>query len=499
MAFGTYPALAIRQPDFGRTLAIVAAMKGAGLRNELLRRKMEREDRVRGLTGEAVNALLPGDGASGAAEAAPVPSGGAAPALGGTGTPAALSTPAAPAGADVFQGRKEVPSALIKLGAVAPEKALNIVKFVDALEGRERDEIKRKNLKAGAMLAWFNDLPEEQKTLVWSQLRAQAKEKEGLDVSSVPEKYDPRMFDLLYAQIVGTDQYIEMSERREKESTFKVQTAQGILRIKPTGPMKNALAMGLEPGTPEFNEFVKKAVTRPLSVTQIDARTPPEEREEMKAYGKGIGGAAAENYNRIQESARTATTRIGNMDQVNVLLDMAYTGAFGETALGLVKGLNALNMSGLADFIGGGSTSMGPAEAGQAISRKMALEGRKDMPGPMSDKDREFLVGMNPNLGMTKEGRHLLAEVFKQRGAHVRDIAKHARAYKTQQEAKGGRFDEGFHEYLEEKMGGKSWFSAEMHDRLKLLSPVKVESEAEAKALPKGQVVELNGRFMRVK
>ena len=128
----------------------------------------------------------------------------------------------------------------------------------------------------------------------------------------------------------------------------------------------------------------------------------------------------------------------------------------------------------------------------------MALEARKDMPGPMSDSDRDFLVSMTPNLGMTKEGRDLLAEVYKQRAAHTREIAKHARVYKARKEAKGGRFDEGFHEYLEQKMGDKSWFTPAMRQRLKLLTPVKVTSEAEANTYPEGQIVELNGRIMRV-
>ena len=258
MGFATYPALSIRQPDFGRTLAIVAAMKTAKFKNQLLRRKMERENEIRGLTGEAVSEMFQGASAS----AAPEPGGIGTPMLSETGVPTATSTPAAPAGADVFQGRK-VPSALrkspalLKLFAIAPGKVLNIMKVVDVAEGRDRDKIKRDNEKAGAMLAWFMDLPEEQKPLVWPQLRAQA-EKEGINVSNVPKKYAPRMADLLYAQTVGTDQYINMVERREKESTFTMQTAKGPIRIKPTGPYKDALALDLEPGTKEFKDYIRK-------------------------------------------------------------------------------------------------------------------------------------------------------------------------------------------------------------------------------------------------
>ena len=264
MGFNTYPALAIRQPDLGRTLAIVAAMKTANFKNQLLLRKLGREEKLRGLTGEAVDEMFQSGGASSLAQGAPSSSAGAAimasGGLGGPGTPAATSTPAPPAGADPFQGRK-APPAFRTLARNAPGKALdvlNIMKFYDNAEDRERAKLKRTNQKAGALMMQFSDLPEKQKPLLWPQFLRHAKEKLGLDISRAPQRYDPRQFDQFFAEIAGTAQYIKMVDRRERESTIKIQTAKGPIMFKPTPAVKDALALNLEPGTKEFKEYIRK-------------------------------------------------------------------------------------------------------------------------------------------------------------------------------------------------------------------------------------------------
>ena len=127
----------------------------------------------------------------------------------------------------------------------------------EAVKGMNREEFKRTNQKAGAVMSQFMGLPKEQKPLVYPQFLQHA-EGLGLDVSRFPQQYDPRAVDLLYAEIVGTAQYIQWVEKRERDHTFKVQTAKGPIMVKPTGPYRDALLMGLEAGTPEFGDYIKQ-------------------------------------------------------------------------------------------------------------------------------------------------------------------------------------------------------------------------------------------------
>lgn len=172
------------------------------------------------------------------AQGAPSPSAGAdIIAAGGRaapepGVPAALSTSAVPAG---------------------------------AVEGTKREEFKRTNQKAGALMTQFMGLPGEEKPLLYPQFLQHAKEKLGLDISRFPQQYDPREVDLLYAEIAGTAQYIKWVEELEREHTFKVHTAKGPITVAPTGPYRDALIMGLEAGSPEFKDYIKKRLSTPAA------------------------------------------------------------------------------------------------------------------------------------------------------------------------------------------------------------------------------------------
>ena len=161
------------------------------------------------------------------------------------------------------------------------------------------------------------------------------------------------------------------------------------------------------------------------------------------------------------------------------------------------KAVAALGLPQMAEFIGSGAAGRSSAEAAMAMSRKMALEARKEMPGPMSDADRDFLVSMTQNIGMTKEGRVLLAEVYKQRTARTREIAKHARDYNKQRMKEGGYFDQGFQEYLEDKIGGKSWFTSKMKNDLQKLTPASPKTLEEIGQLEPGQLYIWEGNTRR--
>ena len=46
MGFNAYPALSIRQPDLGKTLATAALLKTAGLKNKLMEAKLRKQKKL---------------------------------------------------------------------------------------------------------------------------------------------------------------------------------------------------------------------------------------------------------------------------------------------------------------------------------------------------------------------------------------------------------------------------------------------------------------------
>ena len=151
------------------------------------------------------------------------------------------------------------------------------------------------------------------------------------------------------------------------------------------------------------NEIGLAHAKRPVSnTTVINAG----ETEGAKQAAKD----AAEFYGKMQSAASSVPIKMANLEQLNALLDQVNTGAWTGTiqqfkAAAKRFGVD-LNELGVSDDVG-------PAQAAQALSNKIALDSRSTaegagMPGSMSDSDREFLVQMNPTLATTPEGRKLM-------------------------------------------------------------------------------------------
>jgi hypothetical protein len=88
-------------------------------------------------------------------------------------------------------------------------------------------------------------------------------------------------------------------------------------------------------------------------------------------------------------------------------------------------------------------------EAAAALANQIALEmrnpaGGAGMPGALSDKDREFLVGMTPNAGQTAQGRKMLIDSYVAVQKRNQQVAEFATKY----EKKYGRLDSGFFDQL---------------------------------------------------
>lgn len=163
---------------------------------------------------------------------------------------------------------------------------------------------------------------------------------------------------------------------------------------------------------------------------------PAQATEEAKKVGAFYGT----DYTDMVKAGREAYVSNSKLERLDKLLDETYTGIGGAQVQAAKK---------LGGLIGMDMEGVGEAEAAQALAGELALqlrspEGGAGMPGAMSDKDREFLESMVPDLATSKEGRKLMIETKKKLNKRNIEIAKMAREYRKAH----GRLDEGFYDDL---------------------------------------------------
>jgi hypothetical protein len=162
-----------------------------------------------------------------------------------------------------------------------------------------------------------------------------------------------------------------------------------------------------------------------------------QEKEENKAVGKFLG----EQYADIQKAGINAQGKLNRAQRMEGLLQNINTGKLAPASK---------EVAALAQSLGVTIDPNLPAvQAFEALSNEMALEARNPsggagMPGAMSDKDREFLQNITPNLSKTPEGNRLIIETHKRLAKRDADVARLARQYRQQR----GTLDEGFFDVL---------------------------------------------------
>lgn len=140
------------------------------------------------------------------------------------------------------------------------------------------------------------------------------------------------------------------------------------------------------------------------------------EKGETK-FQESLGTQAGANYGTIVEQGTNATAQIGNLDTMQTLLNgIDYTG-FGGTTLMNIQRVGA--MLGVDESL---LKDLPAKEAANRLSMQMALGLKTDLPGPMSNADREFLLSIPPNLNSTKEGNAAIIFILRKREERKRDM-----------------------------------------------------------------------------
>lgn len=195
-----------------------------------------------------------------------------------------------------------------------------------------------------------------------------------------------------YVQQAGLDP--NSAEGRHYLLTGKLPTAPKDSR---TSAQKHADAMGLQPGSPEYNAFLRQA-SGPAS-TNVTIQQPGQNYE--KPFDTALAKADVARFDSLRSRADAARTENASLAELEQNLARTYTGFGAEQVLGLKQAALAFGV--------GDPEEVGAAESAKALTNKMALQmrnpaGGEGMPGAMSDKDREFLVSSIAGLRNSPDG-----------------------------------------------------------------------------------------------
>lgn len=173
-----------------------------------------------------------------------------------------------------------------------------------------------------------------------------------------------------------------------------------------------------------------------------------QETEFMKQAGKDWAG----RYGKIWDASAGARNDLSSLDALAQAIDdpNVYQGAGGETINALQKLGNSLGL----DVKG-----LDNAAIINSVSSQLMGNLRKDlMPGPMSDRDIEFLKNVVTGLGKTPEQNRAIVNVLKKAAQRKVEIGQLADKYMG---ANNGVLDYRFNQYLQDYYKDKPLFSDE--------------------------------------
>ena len=151
----------------------------------------------------------------------------------------------------------------------------------------------------------------------------------------------------------------------------------------------------------------------PAAQTVVNNNLPTNKGE--TAFQTERGKAASAAMDAINKRGDAAATTIADADMMNSLIDQIdYTGFGSETLLNVQK---------LARMLGFDIGDDVPAkEAATRLTAKLGLALKSDLPGPMSDGDRQFLLSIPPNIATTRAGNKALVYMMRKRAQFAKDM-----------------------------------------------------------------------------
>ena len=176
------------------------------------------------------------------------------------------------------------------------------------------------------------------------------------------------------------------------------------------------------PGTWQVHSLTgeKKQITGTAPRGPLVKNTVNSGEKGEDAFQKHRGTSAGEAMDAIAANGQRALTTQSEAQMMNGFVDQIDYQGFGGNALMQVQRIGAA----VGIEIG---NDLGAKEAAKTLTAKMGLALKADLPGPMSDGDRAFLLSIPPNLNTTKAGNKALIFMTMKRAQFDADAAESMR------------------------------------------------------------------------
>lgn len=186
--------------------------------------------------------------------------------------------------------------------------------------------------------------------------------------------------------------------------------------------------------------------------TNVNVNNAGQERAFDKAAGKGLYQEFA-GYQKRAQGARTALHQLKVMDKA--LSDPnLYTGTGGQSIQFLKQAARTL--------FGADVGGVASGEVVANLSKRIALSFKDQLPGPLSNADREFLVSIAPGLSTSRGGNMAIIRLGMAQRQYEIDVAQAAMRYMQQNNGRlnpgwfavKGQIDQKYGAQFSEIMGG---------------------------------------------
>ena len=180
---------------------------------------------------------------------------------------------------------------------------------------------------------------------------------------------------------------------------YKAPTADG------TPAYKDAIILGLQPGTLAFNDYIRKRTLPSPPVTKVEIKSSPMQTEEQKARGTNL----AARGQAIFDAGQAAMSQIPTLEMALTIADESngqpLPSALQERAGTILQGLGFDTSSGTWAKVLGNVTS---GQAFNGIMKNAILTKMQAQKGPQTESDMRLISQTVASLGNTSESRNFL-------------------------------------------------------------------------------------------
>jgi hypothetical protein len=212
------------------------------------------------------------------------------------------------------------------------------------------------------------------------------------------------------AQAFGLDFFKSDMEQQNK---LKLEQEKAKLRPeKRSSAGQMAMDAGLQPGTPEYQAFVRDYAAKPTG-TNVDVSLAGE-----SAFAKEMGKLDARTVGSWREGAIVAGDTLDTLDALEQINSLKQGGKVQE----------AVNMAG--QWFG--TDAAANEQAFDAAAGKLVLNFGQQLKGAMSDGDREMLRKMGPQFGADPRANKVIIDIIRRAALRQMENAQQADTYSQQ-------------------------------------------------------------------